>query len=69
MIHIQKFIERLQGFDARAAKDFIMSVKDAKDLHADITRLLMTLEQLRSQPVDQPPADQVLSVELDGGKF
>ena len=40
MIHIQKFIERLQGFEARGARDFTMPIKDAKDLHADLTRLL-----------------------------
>jgi hypothetical protein len=46
-IHIQKFIERVQGFEARATKDFTMPMKDAKDLHADITKLLLTLHNLR----------------------
>lgn len=68
MIHIQKFLERLQGFDARGAKDFIMPVKDAKDLHADITRLLMTVEHLRSQQAEKAD-DQVITVEAGGGSF
>lgn len=67
MIHINKFIERLQGFEARAAKDFIMPVKDAKDLHADITRLLLTLETLRQTPT--PTADDAISIEVHGGSF
>ena len=47
MIHIQRFIERLQGFEARGARDFTMPIKDAKDLHADLTRLLITLQAAR----------------------
>ena len=68
MIHIQQFVERLQGFDARGAKDFIMPLKDAKDLHADITKLLLALEQAR-ELVNKPADDQVITVEVTGGSF
>ena len=68
MIHIQKFVERLQGFEARGQKDFIMPVKDAKDLHADITRLLVTLEVLRESQQTKPEED-VITVNMDGGSF
>lgn len=68
MIHIQRFVERLQGFEARGAKDFIMPVKDAKDLHADITRLLVTLEVLRESQQTKP-AEDVITVNMDGGSF
>ena len=44
MIHIQRFIERLQGFDAKGSQNFMMTMKDAKDLHADITKLLLVLQ-------------------------
>lgn len=68
MLHINRFIERLQGFDARGVKDFTMSVKDAKDLHADITRLLLKLETLQQTPsVSQDP--EVVKIELTGGSF
>lgn len=68
MIHIQRFIERLQGFEARGQKDFIMPTKDAKDLHADITRLLSTMESLREQQASTKE-DQVVTVEMTGGSF
>ena len=42
-IHLNRFIDRLRGQEARGARDFIMSINDAKDLHADITRLLIEL--------------------------
>lgn len=68
MIHIEKFIERVQGLDARSAKDFTMSMKDAKSLHADITRLLLTMESLREYVVT-PPTQEVLQIEVGGGSF
>jgi len=67
-IHIQKFIERVQGFEARAAKDFTMPMKDAKDLHADITRLLLTVNQLREMAVAAQQNDKI-SIEVEGGAF
>lgn len=30
MIHIQRFVERLQGFDAKGSQNFMMSMRDAK---------------------------------------
>jgi hypothetical protein len=68
MIHIEKFIERVQGFDARATKDFTMSMKDAKSLHADITRLLLTMEVLREHAV-ATPTQEVIQLEVGGGSF
>ena len=68
MMHIQRFIERLQGFDARAARDFTMPLKDAKDLHADITQLLIELKKLQESVVNAQQ-DEVIMVKMDGGKF
>jgi hypothetical protein len=68
MMHIQRFIERLQGFDARAAKDFTMPLRDAKDLHADITQLLIELKKLQEMVVNAQQ-DDVVVVKMDGGKF
>lgn len=67
-IHIQKFIERVQGFEARAAKDFTMPMKDAKDLHADITRLLLIVNQLREVAGAAQQNDKI-SIEVGGGSF
>ena len=64
MIHIQRFIERLQGFDAKGSQNFIMTMKDAKDLHADITKLLLVLQNKQTNN-----ADEVIEVQITGGKF
>jgi len=69
-IHLSKFIERVQGQQARGAKDFIMSLKDAQDLHADITRLLLELQALREHAVQTlQKEDEVITVNMNGGTF
>jgi hypothetical protein len=67
-MHLQRFVDRVRGFEARNAKDFIMSMTDAKDLHADITRLLIMLQTLQEtrKTADQ---DQTITVEMNGGTF
>ena len=67
-IHLQKFVDRVRGHEARGARDFVMSMADAKDLHADITRLLIDLQTLRETTVKTPQED-VITVKMDGGSF
>ena len=68
-IHLSKFVERVQGQQARGARDFIMSMKDAQDLHADITRLLLELRALREQTVQTLQQEEVITVKMNGGAF
>ena len=65
-IHLHKFIERLQGFEARGAKEFIMPINDAKGIHADLTRLLLELNDLKEAALS---TEEVIKVTLDGGTF
>jgi hypothetical protein len=67
-IHLTKFVDRVVGNRARGAKDFIMSQKDAEDLHADVTRLLLELATLREHAVTSAQ-DQTITVQMDGGTF
>jgi len=67
-MHLTKFVDRVRGQEARGVKDFVMSMTDAKDLHADITRLLIDLQTLREQAIITQE-DQVITVKMDGGTF
>lgn len=67
-IHLQKFVDRVRGFESRGIKDFTMSMQDAKDLHADITRLLIDLQNLRESTV-VASQDETITVKMDGGSF
>jgi len=66
MIHIQRFIERLQGSDARGNREFSMSMSDAKNLHADITRLLLQCQELQQ---DKSKDTEVIEIQVQGGGF
>jgi hypothetical protein len=65
-LYIKRFIDRLQSFESRGAKDFSCPIQDAKNLHADITKLLIDLEQAKNQP---PSQEQVITVQMEGGSF
>lgn len=67
-LHLQKFIDRLQGFEARGAKDFTMPLTDAKGMHADLTRILLELTSLKEAAV-AAREDEVISVKVEGGSF
>ncbi len=65
-IHIHRFVDSVIGHEARGQRDFSMPMRDAKDLHADITKLLITLEQIREQ---QARGAEVVEVQITGGSF
>jgi hypothetical protein len=68
--NIVKFIEKLKGFEARGSRDFTMSLNDAKDLHADITKLLLRIEDLQTIVVSQQSTkEEITEIQLNGGTF
>jgi hypothetical protein len=67
-LHLQKFVDRVRGHEARGSKDFIMTLSEAKDMHADITRLLLELHDLREQ-ASKPQIEEVITVQVGGGSF
>ena len=67
MINLQKFIDRVQSQDLRGQKDFIMSMSDAKAMHADLTRLLLEFQTLKQATLE--PKEEVISVTMTGGSF
>ena len=68
-LHINRFIDRIKAADARQQRDFTMSMSDAKDLHADITKLLLSLQTLHEQTTQKAAAKPVVEVEMSGGSF
>jgi hypothetical protein len=68
-LHLQKFVDRVRGLEARGVKDFVMPMSDAKDLHADITRLLIDLQNLREQSAKTAENTDIVTVQMDGGSF
>jgi hypothetical protein len=67
-IHLQKFIERVRANDAKGGKDFVMPMKDAKGMAADLTELLLELRAFQTANLAEQQ-NQVLEIKIDGGKF
>ena len=66
MQSINTFIDKIKFLETKNAKEFSMSMRDAKDLHADITRLLLVLQELtQNHNKHQEP----IQVELRGDGF
>ena len=65
-LHIHRFVDSIKAHESRGQRDFTMPLRDAKDLHADITKQLITLEQMREQ---QSRGAEIVEVQLTGGSF
>ena len=65
-LHIYRFVDSIKAHEARGQKDFSMPMRDAKDLHADITKLLITLEQMCEKSAR---GAEVVEVQITGGSF
>jgi len=67
-LHINRFVDRIKAADARQQRDFTMSMGDAKDLHADITKLLLALQTLHEQGM-AATQNPTIELEVTGGSF
>ena len=52
-LYIRKFIDRVAQCDATGANDFIWTMADAKNLHGDITKLLLDIETLANRTTEE----------------
>lgn len=66
-LHINRFIDSIKAHEARGQRDFAMTLRDAKDLHSDITKLLLKINDLSEQL--SVAENKVVEVNLDGGSF
>ena len=66
-LHINRFVDNIKAHESRGQRDFTMTMREAKDLHSDITKLLLTLEILHTR--NTQPREETITVELDGGSF
>ena len=64
-LYIRKFIDRVAQCDATGANDFIWPMEDAKNLHGDITKLLLDIQLLQDKTQEQIPTE----IEVDGGNW
>ncbi len=64
-LYIRKFIDRVQACDSKGVNDFVWPLADAKNLHGDITKLLLDIEALQQARSNE----QITQVEVSGGDW
>ena len=69
MIHINNFIDKIKFFESQGKRDFTFSLREAKDLHGDITKLLLVLQEVRDNPAAAKSNNEVVNVELKGNDW
>jgi hypothetical protein len=65
MIHINNFVDKIKALETQNSKQFAMTMREAKDLHADITKLLLALQVLQDKK-SNVSTNEVIQVELRG---
>ena len=68
MHHINNFIDKIKFFESKNSRDFIIPLQEAKNLHTDITKLLLRLNQLEENKV-KVAENPIESVHLNGGAW
>jgi hypothetical protein len=66
MHSINTFIDKIKFLETKNAKEFSMSMREAKDLHGDITKLLIVLQELTQ---NHNKSQEPIQVELRGDGF
>jgi uncharacterized HAD superfamily protein len=66
MHSINTFIDKIKFLETKNAKEFSMTIREAKDLHADITRLLLVMQELTQ---NHNKSQEPIQVELRGDGF
>lgn len=67
-VHINRFIDKIKTAESKQQRDLVLSITDAKNLHSDITKLLLVLQELQTKKQPAESSTDV-RVELDGGSF
>jgi hypothetical protein len=66
-IHVRMFNDKVRVMNQTQSKQLILSVQEARNLHADIFALLTHIAELSDQPA--PVVPQVAQISMNGGSF
>lgn len=68
-LHITRFLDKVRAAESRQQREVSLTLPEARDLHADITRLLLIMEQLRENTTATTNNDEIQQIEVQGGSF
>jgi len=55
--------------ESKQHREVVMTLNEARDLHNDITKLLLAMESLRAKASDAVAQSTVTEISIDGGQF
>lgn len=64
-LHINRFIDRVRSAEHRGQRDFTMTMAEARDLQADLAKLLLALHATAHSSA----AGTTDTLEINGGEF
>jgi hypothetical protein len=67
-LHINRFVDRIKAAESQQQRNVTLTIAEARDLHADITKLLLVLQTLQQQSTTAT-SEEKLTLEVDGGTF
>jgi hypothetical protein len=68
-LHINRFIDRVKAAENRGQRDVTLGLQEARELHADITKLLLALQILHEQKQADTTVSTSDGIEITGGSF
>lgn len=66
MINIKRFIDRIAVMEGKQGKDIVIPIAEARGLRDELSKLIADNYELLTK---QSPIDQVIQVEINGGKW
>ena len=64
-LHVNRFIDRVRSAEHRGQRDLVMTIQEARDLQADLAKLLLALHAA----AEARPTSTTDTVQIDGGAF
>lgn len=67
-LHINRFVDRVRSAEHRGQRDFVMTLVEARELQADLVKLLLALHAVAQSQATATNTDNG-AVEITGGSF
>ena len=69
-LHINRFVDKIRAVESKNQRDVTLSINEARDLHAEITKLLLKLNVMEEKMIQSlESATDTVKVEIQGGTF
>lgn len=68
-LHINRFVDRVRSAEHRGQRDFVMTLAEARELQADLVKLLLALQTVAEAQATTTTNTDSGALEITGGSF